>query len=90
MRQRLRENGPGRELIRYIPAHGYMALDKLPEQYWTRNVGNFAWAGDDCGFAIWTWRSALVSIRRPNYLQRISSARGRPCFNPLVAPGSVA
>jgi len=33
--QRLRENGPGRELIRYIPAHGYMALDKLPEQYWT-------------------------------------------------------
>jgi hypothetical protein len=33
--QRLRENGPARELIRYIPPHGYMALDKLPEQYWT-------------------------------------------------------
>jgi hypothetical protein len=33
--QRLRENGPARELIRYIPPHGYMALDKLPEQRWT-------------------------------------------------------
>jgi len=33
--QRLRTNGPARELIRYIPSHGYMALDKLPEQHWT-------------------------------------------------------
>ena len=28
-------DGPARELIRYIPPHGYMALDKLPEQHWT-------------------------------------------------------
>ena len=33
--QRLRADGPARELIRYIPPHGYIALDKLPEQYWT-------------------------------------------------------
>ncbi len=33
--QRLLTNGPARELIRYIPPHGYTALDKLPEQYWT-------------------------------------------------------
>jgi hypothetical protein len=33
--QRLREKGPAHELIRYIPPHGYTALDKLPEQYWT-------------------------------------------------------
>jgi len=33
--ERLRTNGPARELIRYIPPHGYMALDKLPDQYWT-------------------------------------------------------
>jgi beta-galactosidase len=33
--QRLRSDGPARELVRYIPSHGYMALDKLPDQYWT-------------------------------------------------------
>jgi hypothetical protein len=33
--QRLQTNGMARELIRFIPAHGYTALDKLPEQYWS-------------------------------------------------------
>jgi hypothetical protein len=33
--QRLRVNGPARELIRYIPPHGYITPEKLPDQYWT-------------------------------------------------------
>jgi len=33
--ERLRPDGPGRELIRYIPPHSYIAVEKLPEQYRT-------------------------------------------------------
>jgi hypothetical protein len=32
---RLRPGGGGRELVRYIPAHGYIPPEKLPEQYRT-------------------------------------------------------
>lgn len=32
--QRLRPNGAARELIRYIPPHGYITPEKLPDQYW--------------------------------------------------------
>ncbi len=31
--ERLKPDGPGRELIRYIPPHGYIAAEKLAEQY---------------------------------------------------------
>ena len=31
--ERLKPDGPGRELIRYIPPHGYISPDKLAEQY---------------------------------------------------------
>ena len=31
--QRLKPGGKARELIRYIPPHGYIAADKVPEQY---------------------------------------------------------
>src|SRR5205814_1155123 len=32
---RLKHGGRARELLRYIPPHGYIAADKLPEQYRT-------------------------------------------------------
>lgn len=32
---RLKPGGPARELIRFIPPHGYIPAEKLPEQYWT-------------------------------------------------------
>ena len=30
---RLKKGGKARELIRYIPAHGYISEEKVPEQY---------------------------------------------------------
>ena len=32
---RLRPDGPAREMVRYIPPHGYLAAERLPEQYRT-------------------------------------------------------
>ncbi|MGI8495861.1 MAG: glycoside hydrolase family 2 protein [Pyrinomonadaceae bacterium] len=32
---RLNPNGKGRELVRFIPAHGYIPAEKIPEQYMT-------------------------------------------------------